>query len=197
MKIHLYVLALVLCISPMVFAESDEEIHTELRQILTTVENAINTGNFDAMLPVLSENLRITPVNQEVLSSRKDVSKYFNKWFGPDGFLKTVNIKFTADALTELSDDKLWGVVRGSGEEIYALADGRPYTIDTRWTALVVKETDGHWRIRTMHIATNFLDNPILAEAENALAKVSIIALLIGVIIGIGGAILFRRFTSK
>ena len=53
--------------------------------------------------------------------------------------------------------------------EKYILADGRPYELMTRWTATVVKESDGKWRIRAIHIGTDFLNNPILSEAERAL----------------------------
>jgi hypothetical protein len=49
----------------------------------------------------------------------------------------------TADALTELSPDKTWGLVRGSGTEDYILADGRSFPMKTRWTATVVKNPEG------------------------------------------------------
>ena len=55
--------------------EPDAEIHQELRGVLKQVESAINSGNYDEMLPVLSENLRITPIDQEFLSNRQEVSK--------------------------------------------------------------------------------------------------------------------------
>ncbi|WP_421659961.1 hypothetical protein [Morganella morganii] len=41
--------------------EEDGAIHDELRQVIGTVENAINSGDYDKMLPVMSENLRATP----------------------------------------------------------------------------------------------------------------------------------------
>lgn len=151
--------------------ESDHEIHEELRGVLKVVESAINSGDYDKMLPVLSEQIRATPVNQEFLTSRTDVSRYFAKWFGKDGYLSKLEIHFTPDALTELSADKSWGLVVGSGVEKYILRDGRPYELHTRWTATMAKESDGHWRVRGIHVGTNFLDNPILSEAEHSLGK--------------------------
>jgi len=64
------------------------------------------------------------------------------------------------------------------------LADGRPYELLTRWTATVVKEEDGRWRLRAIHIGTNFLNNPILDEAENALGVAIGIGLAAGLVIG-------------
>ena len=164
--------------------EADHAIHEELRTVLHTVESAINSGDYDKILPVLSENVRATPVNQEFLTSRPEVSAYFKKWFGPKGYLKKLEIKLTPDALTTLSADKSWGLVTGAGVERYILSDDRHYDINTRWTAVMVKEDDGHWRIRAMHIATNFLDNPLLSEAEHALGKAAALGGVIGLILG-------------
>ena len=168
--------------------EADHEIHQELRAVLATVENAINSGNYDAMLPVISADVRATTITQETMSNREEVSAYFKKWFGPGGFLKHLDMHFTADALTELSSDKTWGLVRGSGVENYTLADGRKYPMKTRWTCVVVKEPDGKWRIRAIHIGTNFLDNPILDDAKHAVVRYAAIAggvaLVLGLLIG-------------
>ena len=127
--------------------EPDHEIHQELRGILATIQNSINDGNYDAMLPVLSRDIRATTITQEVMSGRAEVSAYFKHWFGPGGYLKKLHMKLDADVLTELSADKTWGLVRGSGLERYTLADGRQYDMKTRWTAAVVKDDDGKWSL--------------------------------------------------
>ena len=177
--------------------EVDAEIHNELRQVLKVIESAINSGNYDEMQPVLSERIRATPINQEFLSSRADVTRYFNKWFGKDGYLAKLEIRFAPDALTELSADKSWGLVVGSGVEKYVLRDGRPYELQTRWTATMVKEEDGRWRVRGIHIGTNFLDNPILGEAERALSKAALGGLAGGLLAGLVTGWLFGRRKKK
>jgi ketosteroid isomerase-like protein len=173
--------------------EADLEIHQELRSVLSTVEGAINSGNYDAMLPVISNDIRATTITQEVMSTRPEVSGYFKKWFGKGGFLKKLDMHFNADALTELSADKTWGIVRGSGIENYTLSDGRFYPMKTRWTAVLRKEADGRWRLRAIHIGTNFLDNPILDDAKRAVAHYSIIAALAGLLIGLGSGFFLAR----
>jgi len=193
-KTTLFLASLLLALPVYAAEEPDHEIHQELRGILITVQTAINSGNYDAMLPVLSKDVRATTITQEVMSGHEQVSAYFKKWFGPGGFLKKLDMTFSADALTELSPDKTWGVVRGSGTEHYTLADGRQYTIPTRWTATVVKEADGKWRLRTIHFGTNFLDNPILTEAKRAVVKYAEVAGSAGLVIGgLLGFLLGRR----
>jgi ketosteroid isomerase-like protein len=165
--------------------EADHEIHQELRAVLTTIQGAINSGNYDAMLPVISDNIRATTITQEVMSNRAEVSAYFKKWFGQGGYLKKLDMHLTADALTELSPDKTWGLVRGSGVENYTLADGRQYPMKTRWTAVLVKEADGKWRLRAIHIGTNFLDNPILDDAKHAVVRYASIAGVVALVVGL------------
>jgi len=122
---------------------------------------------------------------------------YFTKWFGKGGYLAKLEMHFNADKLTELSTDKSWGIVTGDGIEKYILSDGRPYEMHTRWTATVAKEADGHWRIRALHIGTNFLDNPILSEAERALKSAALAGAGGGVVVGLILGWLFGRRKKK
>jgi len=186
--------AIVLCSLPAyAIQEPDHEIHQELRAILATVEKSINAGDYDALLPVVSRDIRATPINQEVLSSPQEVSAYFKRWFGPGGFLKKLEMKFEADALAELSADKTWALGRGSGIEHYTLSDGRQYDLKTRWTATMAKEDDGKWRLRAIHIGTDFLDNPILADAKAAVRKFALAAAAGGLVVGGALAFFFCR----
>lgn len=191
---RLFVACLLVALPAMAAQEADHEIHQELRGILLTVQNAVNSGNFDAMLPVLSKDIEATTITQEVMRGHQEVSAYFKKWFGPGGYLKKLQMQLTADALTELSADKSWGVVRGSAIESYTLADGRKYDMKSRWTATVVKEADGKWRLRTIHFGTNFLDNPILDAAKQAVVRYAALAGGIGLLVGgLLGFLLARR----
>jgi ketosteroid isomerase-like protein len=173
--------------------DTDQAIHEELRGILKTVQQSINSGDFDAMLPVISDRIRATTINQEIMSNRKEVSAYFKRWFGPGGYLKKLDMNLNVDELTELSPDKMFGLARGDGTERYTLADGRYYDMKTRWTAVVAKESDAKWRLRAIHIGTNFLDNPILAETEAAAWKFGIGGALGGLVLGALATFLFYR----
>jgi len=194
MRKALLIVSCLLAFSLFAAEEPDHEIHQELRGILTTVQEAINSGNYDSMLPVISNDIRATTITQETMSGHQEVSAYFKNWFGPGRKLKKLNMRLNADALTELSPDKTWGVVRGSAVETYTLNDGRSYPMKTRWTATVVKEADGKWRLRTIHFGTNFLDNPILDEAAAAAKKYSMLAGIGGLLAGLLlGFLLGRR----
>ncbi|MFO1304453.1 MAG: nuclear transport factor 2 family protein [Burkholderiales bacterium] len=190
------VLLLVLASTP-AFAqapqEPDHEIHEALRAMLKEIVTAINTGQYDRMLPYLAENVEATSITQEVMSSRADVSKYFKDWFGPKAYMKKMEMKLEADRLTELSPDKTWGLARGKAVERYEANDGDVFDFNTRWTALMAKGDDGQWRLRAIHFGTNNLDNPVLTKVKNTLIRDGIIGAVVALLIGVGLGFLIAR----
>lgn len=193
-----YLLLIFLLVPGIVFAkgEPNAEIHNELRALLQGIEKAVNEERYGDLAPFFHKNLRVTTINQETISSREEIATYFKKWFGPGGYLKKVNMKLNADALTELYANNTIGIVRGSGEEDYVLSDSRYYPMKTRWTATVIKDDDGKWRILSLHIGTNFLDNPILSEVEGTVKYSFIAGLIIGILI-LSIIMLLRKRLSK
>jgi ketosteroid isomerase-like protein len=168
--------------------EPDHAIHEELRAVLRDVQAAMNSGDYDKMLPHLTENVEATSVTQEVMSNRADISNYFKQWFGPTGYMRRMEMKLDADKLTELSADKTWGLVRGTALEHYEAKDGNLFDFVTRWTAVLIKDPDGKWRLRAIHFGTNHLDNPVLTRVKDTLIRDGvvggIVALLVGLAVG-------------
>jgi ketosteroid isomerase-like protein len=164
-RIRALLAALLLCLAPWAQAQApagDEAIHDELRGLLRTVASAINERQYERLLPILSDSAHVVLINQDVIARKDQMQPYLDKWFGDGGYLKSLTVKLEADVLTELSPDRTWGMAYGTGVEDYRLADGRSFAMPTRWTAVVQKEADGAWRIRAVHVGTNFLDNPVL-----------------------------------
>ena len=59
--------------------ESDHAIHEELRHVLQGIEQTINSEKYTDLEPYFHEKLRVTTINQEVISSRQEIGAYFNK----------------------------------------------------------------------------------------------------------------------
>jgi ketosteroid isomerase-like protein len=146
---------------------SDEAIHNELRALLNDLEEAVNSKKYDQLPQYFHKNMTITMSNQEVLRSPEDIAKFFAFWFGKSGKLDHVEMKLTADALTQLYADKTIGLVYGSGVENTYLSDKRFFPMKTKWSATVIKDTDGKWRILSLHIGVNFLENPVMSMIED------------------------------
>ena len=114
--------------------------------------------------------------------------------FGPTGYMRSMQMNLDADALTEFSPDKRWGLVRGKGLEHYEAKDGDLFDFVTRWTALMVRNDDGKWRLRAIHFGTNDLDNPVLTKVRRTLIRYGAIASMACLFIGLAlGWIIGRR----
>lgn len=177
--------------------EADHAIHEELRGLLRNIEEAVNSEQYSNLHQYLHKNMRVTMSNQEVLVSYAEVDKFFNNWFGPEGFLRRVEMKLNADALTQLYADKTMGVVQGSGVENTYLSDNRFFPMKTRWSATVIKDEDEKWRILSLHIGVNFLDNPILSVAEKSGKYFLIGGVAVGLLLGLLGGFIFWRKKTK
>ena len=179
--------------------EPDHAIHEALRAVLRDAVAAIDSAQYDRLLPLLTENVEVTSITQEVMSSRADVSKYFVEWFGPTGYMKSMTMKMDADKLTDLAPDKSWGLVRGKALEHYVAKDGDTFDFVTRWTAVMLRGDDGRWRIRAIHFGTNNLDNPVLTKVRTTLERYALFAALGGILVGalIGYGLGRRRSRRK
>ena len=188
-----------ICAASLAYAaeEPDHAIHEELRGVLRTIESAINSGEYDKMLPVLSEQVRATPVTQEFIHNKSEIVPYFTKLFGKGGELAKLEMNLNADQLTELAADKSWGIVTGDGIEKYVLSDGRPYELHTRWTAALIKEADERWRLRAIHMGVDFLDNPVLAEYKRSAIYMTMAGAGGGLLVGLFFGWLFARRKKK
>ncbi len=165
--------------------EPDHEIHEALRKVLTDVTAAINAGQYDKMLPYLTENVEATSITQETMTGRGQIAKHFREWFGPQAYMKRMTMKLEADKLTDLAADKSWGLVRGKALEHYEANDGDVFDFVTRWTAVMVRDTDGQWRLRAIHFGTNNLDNPVLTKVKSTLLRNGILAALACLVLGL------------
>jgi ketosteroid isomerase-like protein len=171
--------------APLGAEEPDHAIHEELRALLREVTVAMNAGQYDKMLPYLTEDVEATSVTQEVMTGRAEISRYFQEWFGPTGYMRKMEMKLEPDKLTELSADKSWGLVRGKALEHYEAKDGDLFDFTTRWTAVMVRSDDGKWRIRAIHFGTNHLDNPVLTKVRNTLTRYGVIGAIATLILGL------------
>ena len=142
-----------LLISSSIYAADDvanQAIHKELRILLQGIETAVNTETYGDLKAYFDEKLHVTTINQNVITTPEGIDTYFKEWFGKGGYLKKLDLKLNADTLTHLYPNAVnpsWGLVYGSGVENYQLTDGRFLPMKTRWTATVIKEPNGKWRI--------------------------------------------------
>ncbi|MCA9489976.1 MAG: DUF4440 domain-containing protein [Myxococcales bacterium] len=149
--------------------EPDHEIHEELRQLVHQAEEAIAAGRYEEVLPLLTDDFEGTTLTQDPIRGHQGVRDYFELWFGPGGYMKSMSVHIEPDTLTDLSEDKSWGLVTGAGREHYEAKNGDTFDFDTRWTTVMERGDDGKWRVRAIHFGTNHLDNPVLWKVRDGM----------------------------
>jgi ketosteroid isomerase-like protein len=177
--------------------EPDHAIHEELRALMRDTQAAINSGDIPKVLPLLTDDFEATSMTQDPVRGRAEVTEYFETWFGPDGYMKTLDMKLEADALTDLSADKSWGLVRGKGTEHYVAKNGDAFDFATRWTTVVERGDDGKWRVRAVHFGTNHLDNPVLTKVSTALFRYGVLGALTCLVGGFGAGWLLGKRRAR
>ena len=66
--------------------EPNHAIHEELRGVLQGIETAINTEKYGDLKQYFDDKLKITTINQNLISTPDGIDEYFKEWFGKGGY---------------------------------------------------------------------------------------------------------------
>jgi ketosteroid isomerase-like protein len=142
-------------------ASDRESDHESLRQVMKKATAAINAQDVSALAACLAKEFVFVPVDQTVITNQQGIVAYFDRMLkGKDAPLASLMVKPEADVLTRFVDANA-GYCYGKSVDAYTLKDKRIFTLNVRWTALVVKE-DGQWKAAAIHTGVDLLDNPVL-----------------------------------
>ncbi len=173
-------------------APLEDPAHDELRQVKRELVEAINAGDIDKTLTYCTEEVVMTAQNAEVSLGREGIRAYFDKMMkGPDRRVESFSTDPTVDALAQLYDGNT-AVAQGSSKDHYTLVDGMDFTVNSRWSATLVRQADG-WKIANLHVSCNIFDNPILNMTKQWLVWTGIIAGVVGLVLGALLTWLLRR----
>ena len=161
--------------------------HEELRAMLRAVTKAINDKDLPALAAVMLPDVSITTVDQQRFKTLGDFQNYWNAIFsGPTLQVRKVTLNPAVDDLTQFIDDST-GLAYGTSTDTWEFADGDVRTMKVRWST-VVRKVDGKWKVASLHVGTNLLDNPVLdaakATAWKLAAGVGAGGLVVGAVIG-------------
>lgn len=165
--------------------EAEVPAHEELRALRDRLVDAVEKRDVDSMLDSMHEDVVVTWLNGEQSRGRNAVRDYYNRMM--EGDEKIVD-SFSLDnvEVTELTilygDDA--GVAYGTAKSRFVLTDGRNFSIETPWTATVVKQ-DEDWVIAAFHSSADVFGNAILDVVKNWIWKAAAIAGVVGLLLGL------------
>jgi ketosteroid isomerase-like protein len=146
-----------------------EANHQALRELRKNVVDAVNGQDIDKLISFFSKTFVFTTVTQEVLTTDKAAKDFYYRMLGSDDSpVKTLTVDPEADILTYFLSDDI-GYCYGISKDSYTLRrNGRIIEIQSRWTAVVIKE-DNQWKISVVHLGVDFVNNPILEASSMSL----------------------------
>ena len=172
--------------------EAEDPIHDELRALRDRMFEQYEARNLDGLLEGVAENIVITWQNGERQLNREQFVEFYNKMMhGESRIVQDVKSEFEVDGLSVLYGDAT-AVAYGTCVDHFQLTSGRSFTLNSKWTATVVK-TDGQWKVASFHISSNIFENPMLSMAQSWLMYAGLAGAAVGLVVGVVLALLVRR----
>lgn len=137
-----------------------EKDHDALRGLMKQVTQALNQQDLDALASCFTRDFSLVTIDQSLLTNKASLVAYYDAMFkAPKSFVKSMTANPVADELTRFTGTDT-GICHGTSKDTYTMKNGRAVVMESRWTALVVRE-NGEWKIAAAHAGVNFLDNPL------------------------------------
>ncbi|MEP6732306.1 MAG: nuclear transport factor 2 family protein [bacterium] len=168
--------------------------HQELIALRIGMQNAFNkmgasgkAEDMQALLEYVHPDMILTAMNGQSVRGKEGLMDYFNRMMVKEGHtVASLHHDFSADHLSILLRPDV-ATNRGTSRGSYVFTDGSQFTIDTRWTATMVKD-QGRWKLAAFQFGPSIFENPVVdaykAWIYKAAAIAGVVALLLGVFIG-------------
>ena len=178
-------------------SSEDEQIHDALRELRNRLISAYEKRDMEAMLQEVTDDVVITWQNGERNEGHQEFRVFFDRMMNGDSrVVNDISSTVEVDAESVLYGDET-AVARGTLTDEFSLTDGSEFTLNSKWSATVVKE-DAQWKVASFHVSANIFDNPLLDTAKAYLGSAAIIGGVVGGLVGlVFGWILGRIFGRK
>lgn len=170
-----------------------EADHDELRGMLKAATTALNARQVDALAPLMAREFVITTVDGQTFRDLAGFKAYIDQLYGAK--VEAITFRPEAAELTQFLGAEA-GVSWGKSSDTYKFKDGDSRTMISHWTATVQKQ-EGRWKLASLHISANILDNPVVDATKRYIWIYAGVALLVGLLLGyVLRALTARRHTA-
>ncbi len=193
--VMLLTMLLTLASRPVPAQERDDQAaidatHNQLRALKEGAQVAFNvmgksgkTEDLEPLFEYVHDNFVLVAMNGQTVIGKDGIRDYFMQTMGgPDPTVASVNHVFDVAALSNLYGSDT-AVAYGTSLGNYELTDGPSFSVDTFWTATMVKEGE-KWLLASFQFAPSIFDNPVLTKATQMIYAAAAVAGLIGLLLG-------------
>ncbi len=158
--------------------------HAALRALLARAVAALNSGDPVRLGDCLAPAFDLTFADQHRLGSIAELTAYAARLRSEHGITAITFAPVSDGPARFLGADV--AIATGTSHDSFA-GGGAPLVLDSRWTATLQRGADG-WRIATLHIGVDLMDNAILTTIRRTVALyalgAAVATLLAGVLLG-------------
>ena len=152
-------------------------------QYMEQVEAALNEGDIERVKPLLRDDIVVTFVNAEVTRGVDAIGEYYDKVLGgSNALLSGYATRAEVSAPARFFGDT--AVADGTSIDTYIFPTGDSMEMPTRWNATLIKEDDT-WKVAQLNFSADPFSNPILGAVQDQLVTFSVVALVVGLVIGV------------
>ncbi|MEW6677951.1 MAG: SgcJ/EcaC family oxidoreductase [Pseudomonadota bacterium] len=164
----------------------ENDPHAADRQALIAVfhamEDAINAQDVERMVAQMTPDATITWLNGQISRGHDEIRAYYHRMVkGPDRFIDKYTTAAEIGAHARFYGDV--AVADGSMRDTFHPVSRAPFSLDSRWSSVSVKE-DGQWKVAALHLSGNVFTNDLIEEAKSAAWKTGIGGAVAGLLLG-------------
>ncbi|MDB4888111.1 MAG: nuclear transport factor 2 family protein [Gemmatimonadetes bacterium] len=174
--------------------------HEELTAFRIAIQGAFNRmgasgtpEDMQALLAYVHPDVLFSDMTGRSTRGHAELLEYFrHEFLAPDHSLARMQGTFEADHLSLLLRPDV-ATNRGTVHGTFAFVNGSEISVDSRWTATIVKH-EGRWKVATFHFGPSIFDNPVTNAYKAWIWKAAALAALAGLAIGLlGSRVMWRR----
>ncbi len=158
--------------------------HAALRALLERAVAALNSGDPARLGDCLAPGLDLTFADQHHLRSIAELTAYATR-LRVEHDITAITFAPTSDGPARFLGEDV-AIATGTSHDTF-VGGGAPLVIDSRWTATLQRSADG-WRIATLHIGVDLMDNAILTVIRRTALMcalgAAVVTLLVGFLLG-------------
>lgn len=168
-----------------------EADHEQLRKLRETLTEAVIKSDVATQLQYVHDDVVTTWQNHQVTKGQEGLKKFMDEMTaGGQIVFQGYTVPPSSDDIAIMYEGPT-AIAVGKSVPHYEYL-GKEFDLENRWTATLVKQ-DGQWKIAAYHVSANLIDNPLLDAAFSSIVWAVIIALLVGLVLGIVGTKLLGK----
>lgn len=175
--------------------ENTKKHNENIRNVINTFVEAVNTRNGEKLAEVSRESLVVVDSSQNFATKKGNIDEFFPKVVGKEYKLTKTGFLISPGFTVEIDSSGNWATVYGSGEEKYNLSD-KEHKVQTRWSAVLTR-TGSEWKVYSFQEGVDFTNNSFLKSIEEFGWKLGFVGGMVGLVLGFIIGLVVGKAASK